>query len=110
MIRQPPRSTLFPYTTLFRSGQDRGGQRRRENSHRGKEPSEGSSRRSPGTTRALRRGELQRRDADVPVFWFFAEVFVQKENGAGFRIDPQDRTRGEEWRVQDDSHAGSGRG
>src|SRR5258705_4496294 len=27
MIRRPPRSTLFPYTTLFRSG-DRGGPRR----------------------------------------------------------------------------------
>src|SRR3712207_7809077 len=27
MIRRPPRSTLFPYTTLFRSGQD--GMRRR---------------------------------------------------------------------------------
>src|SRR3712207_7935362 len=25
MIRRPPRSTLFPYTTLFRSGQDRPG-------------------------------------------------------------------------------------
>src|SRR5256885_10754433 len=24
MIRRPPRSTLFPYTTLFRSGQPRG--------------------------------------------------------------------------------------
>src|SRR3712207_7598971 len=24
MIRQPPRSTLFPYTTLFRSGHDAG--------------------------------------------------------------------------------------
>src|SRR3712207_7885671 len=24
MIRRPPRSTLFPYTTLFRSGQMRG--------------------------------------------------------------------------------------
>src|SRR2546427_9558130 len=24
MIRRPPRSTLFPYTTLFRSGQGRG--------------------------------------------------------------------------------------
>src|SRR6478609_10310524 len=23
MIRRPPRSTLFPYTTLFRAGQDR---------------------------------------------------------------------------------------
>src|SRR3712207_7062635 len=26
MIRRPPRSTLFPYTTLFRSGVDVGGQ------------------------------------------------------------------------------------
>src|SRR5689334_23702031 len=26
MIRRPPRSTLFPYTTLFRSSQDRSGQ------------------------------------------------------------------------------------
>src|SRR3712207_8078419 len=25
MIRRPPRSTLFPYTTLFRSAQNRGG-------------------------------------------------------------------------------------
>src|SRR3712207_7918196 len=32
MIRRPPRSTLFPYTTLFRSveGADRGEQRLRE--------------------------------------------------------------------------------
>src|SRR5687767_15590013 len=28
MIRRPPRSTLFPYTTLFRSQADRGGQKR----------------------------------------------------------------------------------
>src|SRR6266487_5109937 len=27
MIRRPPRSTLFPYTTLFRSGRGRRGQR-----------------------------------------------------------------------------------
>src|SRR2546422_7638042 len=29
MIRRPPRSTLFPYTTLFRSGAERGPSRRR---------------------------------------------------------------------------------
>src|SRR2546422_5197554 len=28
MIRRPPRSTLFPYTTLFRSPEDAGGVRR----------------------------------------------------------------------------------
>src|SRR5258708_25281689 len=27
MIRRPPRSTLFPYTTLFRSGHERGHRR-----------------------------------------------------------------------------------
>src|SRR3712207_8871103 len=30
MIRRPPRSTLFPYTTLFRSLVDQRGQARRE--------------------------------------------------------------------------------
>src|SRR5256885_8960658 len=29
MIRRPPRSTLFPYTTLFRSGDGAGGVRER---------------------------------------------------------------------------------
>src|SRR3712207_8252630 len=33
MIRRPPRSTLFPYTTLFRSPYKR---RQRETGHRGK--------------------------------------------------------------------------
>src|SRR5256885_3945515 len=28
MIRRPPRSTLFPYTTLFRSGPRQGGRQR----------------------------------------------------------------------------------
>src|SRR5258708_24465155 len=37
MIRRPPRSTLFPYTTLFRSGRDvasGGATRRRQNAAR----------------------------------------------------------------------------
>src|SRR2546430_10242967 len=33
MIRRPPRSTLFPYTTLFRSGSDHGGSLRGPGSH-----------------------------------------------------------------------------
>src|SRR2546425_8874485 len=38
MIRRPPRSTLFPYTTLFRSGSDRDGAREtRERADRGPE-------------------------------------------------------------------------
>src|SRR5438105_8776645 len=35
MIRRPPRSTLFPYTTLFRSDGRLGGGRRRARSGRG---------------------------------------------------------------------------
>src|SRR2546430_12722592 len=38
MIRRPPRSTLFPYTTLFRSGQDR-------DPGQGRDPRAGSARR-----------------------------------------------------------------
>src|SRR5574341_1737546 len=37
MIRRPPRSTLFPYTTLFRSAQHRG-HRVHEPAHRGDVP------------------------------------------------------------------------
>src|SRR2546426_2202178 len=35
MIRRPPRSTLFPYTTLFRSRDRAGGRRRRCDGRRG---------------------------------------------------------------------------
>src|SRR3712207_8766889 len=34
MIRRPPRSPLFPYTTLFRSGNDPQRRRRRQPPHR----------------------------------------------------------------------------
>src|SRR2546422_7747893 len=33
MIRRPPRSTLFPYTTLFRSGLERDGPRLQRRHH-----------------------------------------------------------------------------
>src|SRR2546430_10616289 len=42
MIRRPPRSTLFPYTTLFRSAVDR-------------TPDSGGSQRQPGNSRRTRR-------------------------------------------------------
>src|SRR5438034_8757149 len=48
MIRRPPRSTLFPYTTLFRSGTDSGTERvtdivgsDTETVHKGKNHAEG---------------------------------------------------------------------
>src|SRR2546429_2446558 len=33
MIRRPPRSTLFPYTTLFRSSEGHGARRLRQRGH-----------------------------------------------------------------------------
>src|SRR5258708_21304699 len=42
MIRRPPRSTLFPYTTLFRSRR-----RRRPRPHRGRSPPAGRRRSLP---------------------------------------------------------------
>src|SRR2546427_5193234 len=59
MIRRPPRSTLFPYTTLFRSRgtapavlRDRGGCRRREQSQQC-----GDGKRIPPDRRLLSRSE-----------------------------------------------------
>src|SRR3712207_8877507 len=61
MIRRPPRSTLFPYTTLFRSARtsapsapDRGPDRGRRRA---------SLRRARARARALQRAELRRRGA-----------------------------------------------
>src|SRR2546427_8924906 len=49
MIRRPPRSTLFPYTTLFRSPQRRGGGERRDvAAHRGRGVPRAGGRRDPG--------------------------------------------------------------
>src|SRR2546427_4639394 len=42
MIRRPPRSTLFPYTTLFRSVPARGGDGGRGRCHAGQEVVPGS--------------------------------------------------------------------
>src|SRR2546422_5422438 len=41
MIRRPPRSTLFPYTTLFRSHQFPGGMGPIAHAHRGREAADG---------------------------------------------------------------------
>src|SRR5256886_11408836 len=62
MIRRPPRSTLFPYTTLFRSGGVR-----RERGRTGSGAPGGSPlgrRPGPGYHRRYRRG--RRRDGDAP--------------------------------------------
>src|SRR2546429_7343646 len=41
MIRRPPRSTLFPYTTLFRSASRHGGARARTRGSRGRRGASG---------------------------------------------------------------------
>src|SRR5687768_18036486 len=63
MIRRPPRSTLFPYTTLFRSLDAEGGSRRtggaqvQGRSHVRGHPQDGRLPRAP----ARRRGRLDRK-------------------------------------------------
>src|SRR2546430_15439718 len=69
MIRRPPRSTLFPYTTLFRSAVAAEGP--------APERIEGGARRGPGGRRieqhqglavaAQARRDQQRREADIPL-------------------------------------------
>src|SRR5258705_8387508 len=55
MIRRPPRSTLFPYTTLFRSP----GSRARGLRRGGARPTRGSSRRPSATRSEEHTSELQ---------------------------------------------------
>src|SRR3989442_11663876 len=61
MIRRPPRSTLFPYTTLFRSRPRREGGRRREQvRHAG-----GEAHQLPPHRRARGAGADRKRRAEV---------------------------------------------
>jgi len=65
MIRRPPRSTLFPYTTLFRSGARKrdanGGRRRRLQGGRSPHAARRRSARSPRARRRLGRRQLHAR-------------------------------------------------
>src|SRR3712207_6992077 len=56
MIRRPPRSTLFPYTTLFRSGAV----------HRGVGGSDAGEVRDGGAAAAVHPADAARRDRVVP--------------------------------------------
>src|SRR5256885_8424240 len=59
MIRRPPRSTLFPYTTLFRSHEARPQQPQLERQHRPRDGADGEEKR--GAPRpALRELEVDR--------------------------------------------------
>src|SRR3989449_5927208 len=69
-------------------GQDRRSCGWRKNSNRGEEPSEGSCRKTPRSTRPLCRVELQGRYHDFPLEWFHARCEHQKHYSTGFRIHP----------------------
>src|SRR2546426_3917132 len=60
MIRRPPRSTLFPYTTLFRSPRVRGGQ------VGGERRARGNPRQAPRALSGPRRDCRARADAGRP--------------------------------------------
>src|SRR6266700_4267929 len=64
MIRRPPRSTLFPYTTLFRSGWRRGSLRRnwRSGPFASARSPQGCDSRSVGWRSLLRRRDPRRQD------------------------------------------------
>src|SRR3712207_7545546 len=62
MIRRPPRSTLFPYTTLFRSGSRAGGSRVR----RTRRARRSSPRSSSQLLRQRPHPVAARRELDVP--------------------------------------------
>src|SRR3712207_9232510 len=69
MIRRPPRSTLFPYTTLFRSSPTRPPRRRNSTRAAHKEPApRGSARAEPArpasTSRPTRRASGRRRSEE----------------------------------------------
>ena len=71
MIRRPPRSTLFPYTTLFRSRFDGRGGRRNETL---------SERREKGTSR----GDTNRWQSQEPALF---ELVDQAAGGKGLQAD-----------------------
>src|SRR5690242_20863376 len=59
MIRRPPRSTLFPYTTLFRSGVRRGASRKLAKDPRGVAPHGGRCGALVGLARAANCGRVR---------------------------------------------------
>src|SRR3712207_6935409 len=65
MIRRPPRSTLFPYTTLFRSVQPRGLLRQHGEEGRGRR-GERAARRLDQHQLQHQRGVGQRADGELP--------------------------------------------
>src|SRR3712207_8974481 len=82
-IRRPPRSTLFPYTTLFRSGQAQDGADRRAQQQQaelpGAEPerlTDGGQARHPGREQDRKSTRLNSSHANIS----YAVFCLQKKN------------------------------
>src|SRR6267154_5557519 len=83
MIRRPPRSTLFPYTTLFRSCGRAGGQR----------PDRVDARGSPARARAQRapRSEEHTSELQSPVHLVCRLLLEKKKKG--MRVEKIDKDK-----------------
>src|ERR1043165_7438828 len=79
MIRRPPRSTLFPYTTLFRSGRS----------------ARCRCRRRPGSAGSRHAGRIAGRSGGV-VAWCISQKGVKKERGTSSREGPPGKPDREE--------------
>src|SRR3712207_7554122 len=80
MIRRPPRSTLFPYTTLFRSQRDLDVHARGHVDERAPRPDGG-----------VQRGELVVAGRDHRAEVLAEQVFVLLERGVGVEEEDTDR-------------------
>src|SRR2546422_11042567 len=112
MIRRPPRSTLFPYTTLFRSRHARQiAQRRRRGAHgpvidpdeHEQDECRGADQGSPGGMRreqVIERPHLEReeREAEEPDQWHLEDLQALEERD---RVDPAATRHGVERLPQD---------
>src|SRR5256885_13264751 len=83
MIRRPPRSTLFPYTTLFRSGEQA-------------EKSQRQAVRTPGPAEHEGRSDDYEREERAPTPRGRVEAPVVERHATDKHQRKQDRTRSEE--------------
>src|SRR3712207_8427459 len=78
MIRRPPRSTLFPYTTLFRSHRDHGQDRRALQAARVHLPQLGDLRRDRVDVRDRKSTRLNSSHANISYAVFFLKKKKKK--------------------------------
>src|SRR5438445_11452797 len=94
MIRRPPRSTLFPYTTLFRSGRASAGALGREPPGENQPPERVHI--DPGTrrrARIARAAREQRFRGDAAMRVHFVVPCVEDDAGAEHLVGERDRAR-----------------